>query len=152
MVALLAAVAVAGGVVHADGRVGQFRIDATTDAQVRRALGPPTRVYPAIWEPTGKRIGTRLVYGRTTYSFRGRRLADFETRSPAFRTERGSRVGMTGSAAAARQRRRIVPGCTGPTIHLRWDRHHAFVLGIVRGRVWSIVYIGPHTTRYEPFC
>jgi hypothetical protein len=152
MVALLAAVAVAGGVVHADGRVGQFRIDVTTDAQVRRALGPPSRVYPAIWEPTGKRIGTRLVYGRTTYSFRGRRLADFDTQSPAFRTERGSRVGMQASLAAMREGRKIVPGCSGPLIHLRWDRHHELVLGVLRGRVSSIVYVGPRTTKYEPFC
>jgi hypothetical protein len=152
MVTLLAAVAVVGGVVHADGRVGQFRIDGTTDAQVRRALGPPTRVSPAIWEPTGKRIGTRLVYGSTTYSFRGGRLADFETRSPTFRTERGPRVGMDASVAAARERRRIVPGCTNPVVHIRWDRRRQFVLGIVRGRVWSIVYVGPRTTKYEPFC
>jgi hypothetical protein len=51
LAALAVVVALAGGpaqVVHPDGRVGQFRIDVTTKAQLVAALGKPRTTEVAV--------------------------------------------------------------------------------------------------------
>jgi hypothetical protein len=63
-VLLTVLVAVAGSspgswVAHPDGRIGPFRIDATSEAQIRVLLGNPLEVEKNFWP------GKRGVYGRT---------------------------------------------------------------------------------------
>ena len=60
-VAALAASAPPPGtwVAHPDGRVGPFRIDVTTEAQIRAELGKPLKVEKDYWP------GKKGVYGRT---------------------------------------------------------------------------------------
>jgi hypothetical protein len=56
----VALVALAGGppqVVHADGRVGQFRIGVTTKAQLVAALGKPGKSEAAISDMSKKPVG-----------------------------------------------------------------------------------------------
>jgi hypothetical protein len=158
--AVVALVAPPGGVIHPDGRVGQFRIDVTTKAQVVAALGKPRTTMPALTEPTGKRIGVRLGYScgpscDTVYSFSDKTgtLSDFATASRAFRTERGSRVGMSAAQAARLERKPLVPGCSSAKVlHVRWDNAVQFVVSTLRGRVSILAYLGPHSTYYEAFC
>jgi hypothetical protein len=147
-------------IVHPDGRIGPFRIDVTTDAQIRAVAGRPARVEKAYSELTPKPVGHRLVYqcGRgcvTEYSIRRAtgRLSDFSTGSPRFRTERGSRPGMSTARAARLEGRKFGPGCgDGLYLHVRWDLRHAFVLTADRGRVDGILYLGPHSVYYEGLC
>ena len=147
-------------VVHPDGRIGPFRIDVSTDAQIRAVAGRPARVERMLSELTSKPVGHRLVYrcGRdclTEYSIRKAtgRLSDFSTGSPRFRTERGSHPGMRAARAARLERRKFGPGCgDGLYLHVRWDLHHAFVLTADRGRVDGILYLGPHSVYYEGLC
>jgi hypothetical protein len=158
--AVVALVAPPGGVIHPDGRVGQFRIDVTTKAQVVAALGKPQRRIVALSEPTGARLGVRFAYAcgascETVYSFSEAtaKLVDFLTTSPAFRTERGTRVGMSAAQAAKFERKPLVPSCaSAKAIHVRWDRLHRFLVSALNGRVSTIAYVGPHTISYEPFC
>jgi len=158
----LALLALVGGppqIVHADGRVGQFRIDVTTKAQLVAALGQPRMTEPATSARSRKPAGVRLVYScgtncDTVYSFSNRtgKLSDFASASPSFRTERGAGVGLTSTQAAKLEGKPIVPSCgSGKTIHVRWDETHQFALEVLRGRVTILVYVGPHTTYYEPF-
>ena len=147
-------------VVHPDGRIGQFRIDRTTEAQIRAALGKPARVDSVFDEVNRRRVGRALTYrcGRgcsTTYSVSVAtgKLSDFETTSPRFRTERGSHPGMSAAQAARLEGKRLVPGCgDGLYVHVRWDRHHAFVLTASHGRINGIAYLGPHSVFYEGLC
>jgi hypothetical protein len=147
-------------VVHADGRIGPFRIDRTTEAQVRALAGRPTRVTKTVPEFPGAPAGRTLDYrcGRgcwTSYSFNVAtgKLSDFWSASPRFVTERGSRVGMKAAEAARRERARPVPGCgDGLYIHVRWDARHIFVLTVSRGRVDGLLYLGPHSIFYEGLC
>jgi hypothetical protein len=89
------------------------------------------------------------------YSFSNKtgRLSDFASASRAFRTERRAGVGMTSAQASKLEGNPVVPtGCvSGKVIHVRWDETHQFGLEVLRGRVTILVYIGPHTTYYEPF-
>jgi len=158
----VALVALAGGppqVVHADGRVGQFRIDVTTKAQLVAALGKPRTTVVAVSGATAKRVGVRLAYScgtscDTVYSFSDKtgKLSDFASASRSFRTERGAGVGMTSAQASKLERKQVVPGCgSGKAIHVRWDKTHALVLAVLGGRVTILTYIGPHSTYYEPF-
>jgi hypothetical protein len=155
--------ALAGGptqVVHPDGRVGQFRIDVTTRAQVLAALGKPRTTMVAVSESSGKRIGVRLAYAcgagcDTVYSFSDEtgRLSDFASASRSFRTEHGSAAGMSSARAAKLEGNPVVPGCgSGKSIHVRWDETHQFALAVLGGRVTILAYIGPHSTYDEPFC
>src|SRR5437899_1303708 len=49
-------------VVHPDGRIAQFRIDRTTEAQIRAELGSPVRVDSVFDEVTRRRVGRALTY------------------------------------------------------------------------------------------
>ena len=60
---------------------------------------------------------------------------------------------MSGRAAADREGKRLVPGCgDGTYLHLRWDFRHRFVLTVWKGRVESMVYLGPHSVYYDGLC
>jgi hypothetical protein len=140
-------------VVHADGRIGPFTIDVTTPAQVRAVLGKPDDVVAAIDEPTGRRIGSSLRYGVTWYAFSREtgRLSDFGTGSRAYVTEHGSRVGMTATAASAREHTPVVVRCGGAdrTIHVRLAARRTLVLVVRRGHIASVAYLGSHRVSSE---
>ena len=149
-----------GPVVHADGRIGPFRLDHTTEIDVRAKLGKPDGVIakmdPAVTAPHG---GRTLVYVcgkecRTEYSFNNetRTLSDFWTQSSRWTTTHGSRPGMAARRAAALERRKIHPGCSGDQVDIREDRHHAYVLIMWKAKVNSITYLGPHSTYYDGLC
>jgi hypothetical protein len=146
---IAALVAVALTVVHADGHVGAFTIDRTTRPQLVAALGRPDRVAPVTDEPTGRRTGSLLVYGLTSYAFSlaTGRLSDFATGSRAYVTEHGSRVGMAAAAASAVERRPVTVRCGGAdrSIQMRIDARRTLVLTIYGGRVAAIAYRGPHS-------
>jgi len=147
-------------IVRANGQIGPFRIDVTTEAQLRAIGGEPSNVknqfIPSKEAPVGHTLYYRCGSGcLTAYSFNNttRRLSDFWTRSPRFRTERGSYAGMSASRAASREQRELVPGCgEGLFIHIRWDARHAYVLTVARGKVNGITYLGPHSVYYEGLC
>jgi hypothetical protein len=167
LVVLTAAVALATGcagrtvyVVHADGRIGPFRLDVTTEHDVRARLGRPDGVIrqldPAVTAPHG---GRTLVYlcgrdCRTEYSFNNDTgaLSDFWTQSPRWTTARGSRPGMQAAAAAAHEAAKIHPGCSGDQIDIRTDRTHAYVLILWKHKVDSLTYLGPRSTYYDGLC
>jgi hypothetical protein len=154
------AAAAGGPIVRADGRVGPFRIDVTTEAQVRALAGRPDRVvdqfFPSRKTPVGHKLYYRCGRGcQTVYSINDGtgRLSDFESNSPRFVTERGSRVGSQASEAAQREARKLVPGCgDGLYLHLRWDSHHTFVLTVWHGKVNGIIYLGPHSVYNDGLC
>jgi len=146
--------------VRVDGRIGRFRIDVTTEAQLVASAGQPDRVEDD-FAPLRKRpVGHTLYYrcGRrceTAYSIARAtgRLSDFESNSPDFVTERGSHVGMRAAEAARREGKKLAPGCgTGPYIDLRLDRHHTVTLAAWGGKVREIIYLGPHSVYYEGLC
>jgi hypothetical protein len=158
LLVVAAAVGAAGPssrVVRPSGQIGPFRIDVTTERQLRAAVGKPDRVDIA--DPGGGRM---LVYrcGRgctTVYSISDStgKLSDFETSSRRFVTSHGSRVGMPAAEAARRERRKLLPGCGNALyLHLRWDAHHAFVLTVWRGKVDEIIFLGPHSVYYDGLC
>jgi hypothetical protein len=163
LAALAAVVALAGGpaqIVHPDGRVGQFRIDVTTKAQLVATLGKPRTTQVAVPKVGGKRTGIRLAYScgascDTVYSFSDKTgtLSDFASASPAFTTERGSHAGMAAASAIKLEAKPVGPGCgSAKLIHVRWDATHELVVLTVSGRVTIIAYIGPHSTYHKPFC
>ena len=89
---LLSLLALAAPIVHPDGRIAQFRIERTTEAQIRSALGKPARVEAIVNDVTQRRVGRALTYrcGRgcsTIYSISAAtgKPSDFETESPRFR-------------------------------------------------------------------
>jgi hypothetical protein len=150
----------AANVVHADGRIGPFRLDVTTEAQLRAKLGKPDGVIrqrdPAVNAPHG---GRTLVYlcgknCQTDYSFNSdtKTLSDFWTQSSKWQTERGSHPGMPAKKAARLERRRIGPGCSGNTIYIRNDRLHAYVLVSWKRKVDTITYLGPRSVYYDGLC
>jgi hypothetical protein len=139
--------------VHPDGRIGPLMIDASTAADVRNFARTPFKIAK-VYSPTKKRpVGYELYYrcGRgcvTVYaiSYATGKLSDFTTQSPLFLSERGSHVGISAERAAAIEHRKIVGACgEGHAIHLRWDDHHIFVLGVFAGKVPLTTYLGPHT-------
>jgi len=147
-------------VVHADGRIGPFHLDRTTEAEVRAKLGRPDGVVrqmdPAQTAPHG---GRTLVYvcGEnclTEYSFNNdtKTLSDFWTQSRKWRTERGSHPGMSARLAASREGKKIGPGCSGDTIFIRKARDRAYVLVAWKDRINTITYLGPHSTYYDGLC
>jgi hypothetical protein len=147
-------------VVRADGRIGPFRLDVTTEREVRAKLGKPDGVIPkmdpAMTAPHG---GRTIVYvcGKkclTEYSFNNdtNALSDFWTQSPRWQTERGSHPGMPAKEAAEREGRKIGPGCSGDTIYIRNDPRHAYVLVAWKHKVDTITYLGPHSTYYDGLC
>jgi hypothetical protein len=147
-------------IVRADGRIGSFRIDRTSEAQLRAMAGEPNKVGKQYFPPQKTPLGRTLYYqcGRgceTAYSIRisTGRLSDYWSTSPRFVTVRGSSVGMSGAQAARREGKKLVPGCGDPLyIHLRWDAHHQFVLTVAHGKVHSVGYLGPHSVYYEGLC
>jgi hypothetical protein len=149
-----------GPIARADGRIGSFRIDVTTEAQLRSVAGRPDRVENQFFPPKKTPVGRTLYYRcgpgcETAYSINNStgRLSDYGSSSPRFATERGSRVGMSAAQAARREGKKLVLGCgEGLYIHLRWDNRHQFVLGVSRGKVRSIAYLGPHSVYYDGFC
>ncbi|HWX08817.1 MAG TPA: hypothetical protein VNY33_02470 [Gaiellaceae bacterium] len=160
---LAAVVALAAGpaqVVHRDGRIGPFRIDVTTKAQLVAALGKPRTTEVAVPKVGGKRTGIRLAYScgarcDTVYSFSDKTgmLSDFATSSPVFRTEGGSHPGMSAASAMKVEGRPVGPGCgSAKLIHVRWDATHELAVLTLSGRVTIIAYIGPHSTYHKPFC
>jgi hypothetical protein len=161
--AVLATIAaLAGGpaqVLHPDGRVGRFRIDVTTRAQVVAALGQPKTTVVAL-SATKTRIGDRLGYScgnncETVFSFSDKtgKLSDFATSSPVYVTERGSHAGMSASRAAKLEGKPLVAGCPpGKVIRVRWDGTHKLGISTLQGLVTIIAYIGPHSTYDKPFC
>jgi hypothetical protein len=152
--------AAARPVVRADGRIGPFRIDHTTEAQLRALVGKPVRVEKVVPEypgaPSGRILDYRCGGGcRTAYSFSAAtgKLSDFYSGSPRFVTGHGSYVGMRATEAARRERAKIVPGCgDGLYIHVGREAHHIFVLTVSHGRVDGISYLGPHSIYYEGLC
>ena len=152
--------AATGPVVRVDGRVGPFRIDVTTEAQIRALAGKPDRVVNRFFPPSKTPVGRTLYYGcgagcRTAYSINAAtgRLSDFESSAPRFITERGSHVGMPAGKAARLEGRKLVPGCgNGLYLHLRWDQHHTFVVTTWRGKVEEIIYLGSHSVYYDGLC
>ena len=143
-----------------DGRIGPLEIDVSTDSDIRDFAGKPVKVEKVFSEAKKDPVGYELYYrcGRrcvTSYAvaYSTGKLADFHTQSARFVSERGSRVGMSATRAAAAERRKVVGACgEGHAIHLRWDEHHIFVLGVFAGRVSMIAYLGPHTLSYEGLC
>jgi len=163
LAALAASVVLAGGpaqVVHPDGRVGQFRIDVTTKAQLVAALGKPRTTEVAVPRTGAKRTGVRLAYScgascDIVYSFSDKTgtLSDFATSSPAFRTERGSHPGMSALRAVKLEGKPVAAGCgSAKLIRVRWDGMHELAVLTVYGRVTIVAYIGPHSTYHKPFC
>jgi hypothetical protein len=146
--------------VHADGRIGPFRLDVTTEAQLRAKLGNPeglvAEMQPAMTAPHG---GRTLVYvcGKgclTEYSFNNdtKKLADFWTQSARWSTERGSYPGMPLARAAELERTRVHEGCSGDQLNIRMDDRHAYVLFGSKKRVAAITYLGPNSTYYDGLC
>jgi hypothetical protein len=143
-----------------DGRVGPFRLDVTTEAQIRSQLGKPLGVIKDYWPGKKGVYGRTLTYrcGRkctTQYSINARtgKMSDWWSQSHRFVTERGTRPGVTAREARTREGKPLLPGCGFPRyIHLRFDEHHIFVLAIFHGRVDSIGYLGPHTVYYDGLC
>jgi hypothetical protein len=154
------ALAIGTWVAHPDGRVGPFRIDGTTEAQIRAVLGRPLKVENDYWP------GKKGVYGRTLtyrcgpkcmtqYSINARtgKLSDYWSQSQRFVTEHGTRPGTTAREAAAREGKRPLRGGGFPGyIYLAPENRQTFVLAIWRGRIDSIGYLGPHTVYYEGLC
>jgi hypothetical protein len=146
-------------VLHPDGRIGQFRIDVTTRAQVVAVLGN-ARTTVVASGPKKKRIGVRLDYScgngcEMVFSFSDKtgRLSDFATSAPFYTTERGSHVGMSAASAAKLEGKPLVPACSpGKVIRVRWDATHKFGISTLQGVVKTIAYIGPHSTYDKPFC
>jgi len=147
-------------VVHADGRIGPFRLDVTTEAQLRAKLGKPegliARMDPAVTAPHG---GRTLAYAcgkgcLTEYSFNNdtKTLSDFWTQSSRWATERGSHAGMPFARAAELEHKRAHVGCSGDQVDIRTDRKHAYVLISDDKRVDALVYLGPHSTYYDGLC
>jgi hypothetical protein len=146
--------------VHPDGRIGPLQIDVSTEAQIRRFAGKPSKVESDFWPGKKGQFGRSLEYrcGRkclTNYSINNAtgRLSDYWTQSPRFRTERGSHVGMSARRAARLEGRKLLPGCGFPRyLYLRSDHDRIFVLAIWKGRVDSIGCLGPHTVYYDGLC
>ena len=143
-----------------DGRIGPLQIDVSTEAQIRAFAGKPARVERDFWPGTKGQFGHSLQYRcgpgcLTNYSINNAtgRLSDYWTKSPHFRTERGSHVGMSATQAASLEGRKLLLGCGFPTyLYLRSDNDRVFVLAIWKGRVDSIGYLGPHTVYYDGLC
>jgi hypothetical protein len=145
---------------HADGRLGPLEIDVSSDADVRKAAGTPSKVERVLWP--GIRAHT-LIYpcGRTcetAYSINDKtgKLSDYWTASPRIRTEDGAVVGMSAARAARLEHKRPHPGCGFPSyLYLRADRsseQRLFVLAIWKGKIDSIGYLGPHSVYYDGLC
>jgi hypothetical protein len=160
---LAAPVVLAGGspqVVHADGRIGQFRISVTTEAQLIAALGQPRLTIDAVPKPGAKRLGVHVGYScgtncDTVYSFSDKTgtLSDFATESPTITTERGSHAGMSTSRAVQLEGKALIPSCApARVIPVRWDATHKLGVSTLKGRVTIIAYIGPSSTYAKPFC
>jgi hypothetical protein len=146
--------------VRPDGRIGPLQIDVSTESDVRHFAGKPFKVEKVSSEAKKDPVGDELYYrcGRrcvTTYAiaYATGKLSDFHTQSARFVTGRGSHVGMSATRVASAERRKIVGACGEEhAIHLRWDEHHIFVLGVFARRVSLIAYLGPHTLSYEGLC
>src|SRR5262249_6713873 len=137
-----------GYVVHADGRIGPFRLDRTTEAEGRAEVGRPdggvAKKEPAMTAPHG---GRAIGYGcgkncLTEYSFNNdtKALSDFWTQSSKWTTERGSRPGMPARKAAKLEGKKIGPGCSGNTIFVRNGGNRAYVLVSWKDRINMITY------------
>src|SRR5438034_11145774 len=125
-------------VVHPDGRIAQFRIDRTTEGQIRAELGSPVRVDAVFDEVTRRRVGRALTYrcGRgcsTIYSIsiatgKLSELRDDLAPVPdrarlASRHERGPGRSARGEEARTGLRRRpLRPRPLGPAPRFRPDR------------------------------
>ena len=146
--------------VHPDGRIGPLRLDVSTESDVRDFAGKPFKIAKVFSEAKKDPVGHELYYRCgdrcvTVYaiSYATGKLADFNTESRRFVSERGSHVGMPAKRAAAAEHRKIVGACgEGRAIQLRSDEHHIFVLGVFAKKVSLIVYLGPHTLSYEGLC
>jgi hypothetical protein len=132
----------------------------TTEAQIRALVGTPDKVErtfsPSRKKPTGRTLTYRCgPHCATWYSINNStgKLSDFESTSPGFVTERGSRVGMTAKEAARRENRKPRPGCgTGPYLYIRTGPHLIFVLSVWGGTVHTMTYLGPRSVYYEGLC
>jgi hypothetical protein len=152
-------VPVSGLIVRGNGRIGSFRVDVTTEAQIYALAGRPKRVSNDFAPTSAKTpIGRTLYYncGRgceTDYSINlsTHRLSDYWSTSPRFVTQRGSHVGMSVAEAVRREGRRPIGGCA-LVVPLRSDHHHFFFLYISRGKIDGIGYLGPHSVYYEGLC
>ena len=54
--------------------------------------------------------------------------------------------------AAALERKKAHPGCSGEQVNIRMDLHHAYVLIAWKDNVDTITYLGPHSTYYDGLC
>ena len=106
------------GTITPSGRVGPLVVGSSPVAAVRRVAGPPNRVLSAPGGPP-QHASLWWNYGcndtgcTTEYGFSRRRLIAFITRSRAFRTLRGTRVGMTRAEAERREGRVATSRCAG---------------------------------------
>jgi hypothetical protein len=130
-------------------RVGDLKMDVSTQADVRAFAGEPDLVEPS---PANERI-TQLGYHcderdvcRTTYEVwtESDALAGFATVSKQFRTRRGTRVGHTRKRAERNERRKadhnVCGGGTRAILRER-DDHYMYIL-FDRRRVFEIVVEG----------
>jgi hypothetical protein len=144
-------------IVHADGRIGSFRIGVTSEAQIRSRLGRPAKVEGP---NAGSLLGRLLEYRcgshcwtRYGISAATGKLSDFVTGSSGFMTEHGSYIGMSAALVARREGSKPVPGCgSGLYIHVRWDARYTYVLTVSQGSVDGIVVLGPHSVYYDGLC
>jgi hypothetical protein len=149
-----------GIVVRADGQVGSFQIDVTTEKQVRALAGKPVSVGSVLPPAGTKPLGHTLFYHcgpgcQTAYSISRKtgKLSDFSSNSTRFVTERGSYVGARGPKAGRWEGSKPGPGCgKGRFIRIRWDSQHRFFLVVQGGTVDAITYLGPHSIFPGGFC
>lgn len=111
--------AMCGTTLTPSGRAGGFRVGLSTEQQVRAAYGAPLRRITIRGGGT-KPIGHQLEYRcgavgdcSTTFAFssRTRRLSDFSTSSPSYRTDRRTTMGMFRDEAERREGARMVSSC-----------------------------------------
>lgn len=146
-------------VVRADGRIGPFRVDVTTERQIRARFGVPDEVEE-VWDGAGDSILGHFIYyacGRncqTAFGIRKRthRLSQFWSQSPRFVTAHGSHPGMRVAEVLRREGLTgTVGGCANHRyINLGSSLPLTFFMGTGKGRARSIAFVGPNTILSEP--
>jgi hypothetical protein len=139
--AVLAAPPPAERILNPAGKVGPYRLGATTEQQIVAGLGTPLQVVDDVG---GVRL-LRYKVGEFFTWFQISTLAAFRTESRTWRTNRGTRVGMTLAQARRRERARVRPGagCVDQAIIRRnAKRKTRLFVGLAGGRV-TLLHVGP---------